>query len=317
MLLKVSYYLSIFLKRTFHFGKPFSIAIEPTNCCNLSCPECPSGNKKMTRNRGYMDFKLYQKILDEFGARLANLTLYFQGEPFLHQNLIEMIRYAKAKHIYTTISTNGHFLDADSAAKIVQSGLDRIIISVDGATQDIYSLYRVGGQLNKVLAGIENLSKAKKQLASPTPKIIVQFLVFGTNEHQIKKMKKLKSKLGADKLLLKSAQVYQFENGSSLIPSTEKYSRYKQLSDGKYIIKNDLKNRCWRLWSSAVITWDGNVLPCCFDKDAGFIMGNVKNNSFRSIWNSDNYKEFRNRILTNRKDTEMCKNCTDGLKIDD
>ena len=226
-----------------------------------------------------------------------------------------MISYANNKNIYTTSSTNGHFLDNENSIKTIKSGLDELIISIDGTTQEVYESYRVGGSLEKVISGINNIVKAKKELNSKTSLIIVQFLVLKTNEHQIKEIKKFAKELGVNKIQLKSAQIYNYKKDSSLIPETKKYSRYKKGEDGTYSIKSKLKNRCWRMWSNPVITISGDVIPCCFDKDAIHKMGNINENTFNEIWQSKNYKNFRKKILKSRKSIEMCRNCTEGLKF--
>ena len=185
-------------------------------------------------------------------------------------------QYAVSKKIYTATSTNAHYLNDENARKTVESGLDRLIISIDGTTQQTYESYRIGGQLDKVLEGARNIVKWKRALKSKTPHVIFQFLVVKPNEHQIADVYRLAKATGVDEVGLKTAQIYDYENGNSLIPSIDKYSRYKQLPDGRYAIKNSMANHCWKMWHSCVITWDGTVVPCCFDKDAWYKMGDLK-----------------------------------------
>jgi radical SAM protein with 4Fe4S-binding SPASM domain len=109
--------------------------------------------------------------------------------------------------------------------------------------------------------------------------------------------------------------VYDFENGNELIPTIDKYARYKQVSTGKYKIKNELLNHCWKLWHSAVITWDGKIVPCCFDKDAQHQLGDLNTKTFSEIWQSDLYNSFRSRILKSRKEIDICTNCSEGTKV--
>ena len=115
-----------------------------------------------------------------------------------------------AKGIYTATSTNAHFLTDDNARQTVESGLDRIIISIDGTTQETYQAYRVGGQLDKVLAGTRNLVKWRKALKSRTPYIIFQFLVVRPNEHQINEVQSLAQELEVDDVWFKTAQIYDY-----------------------------------------------------------------------------------------------------------
>lgn len=310
-----SFYFSKWSKQPVQNGVPFNVSIEPTTTCNLSCPECPSGLKNFTRPTGNLDYNFYKKTVDEIGDKLIYLYFYFQGEPYLHPKFLELVKYASQKKIYTVTSTNAHFLTERKAKETVESGLDRILISIDGTTQETYEQYRIGGSLEKVIEGTKNLVLAKKELNSTTPHIVFQFLVVKPNQHQIEEVKKLAKELGVDEVKLKTTQVYEFENGNELIPTIDKYSRYKKQTDGKYKIKNELLNHCWKLWHSTVITWDGKIVPCCFDKDAQHQLGDLNTKTFAEIWQSDLYKSFRSRILKSRKEIDICTNCSEGTKV--
>ncbi len=310
-----SFYISKWLKRPIQRGVPFNVSIEPTTSCNLGCPECPSGLKNFTRPTGNLEYDFYKKTLDEIGDRLIYLYFYFQGEPYLHPKFLELVKYASQKNIYTVTSTNAHFLTERKAQETIASGLDRILISIDGTTQETYEQYRVGGSLEKVIEGTKNLVKARTAANSKTPHIIFQFLVVKPNQHQIEEVQKLANELGVDEVKLKTAQVYDFKNGNELIPDIDKFSRYKKQKDGTYKIKNELLNHCWKLWHSCVITWDGKIVPCCFDKDAQHQLGDLNSKSFREIWESDLYQSFRSRILKSRAEIDICTNCSEGTKV--
>jgi radical SAM protein with 4Fe4S-binding SPASM domain len=311
----LSYFYSRITRNPVPMGMPISLSFEPTTSCNLRCPECPSGLRNFTRPTGMAQEELFQKTMDELAPRLIYLILYFQGEPYLNPKFLDYVKYASAKGIYTATSTNAHYLKDHLAKKTVESGLDRLIISIDGTTQETYQSYRVGGKLEKVIEGTKNVIKWKKELKSATPHIIFQFLVVKPNEHQIEEVKLLAKELGVDEVGFKTAQIYDYENGSDLIPTIDKYSRYKQTANGKWEVKNKLLNHCWKMWHSSVITWDGKVVPCCFDKDAEHEMGNVDGRSFKAIWHSPAYDNFRKSLIRSRTEIEMCKNCTEGTKV--
>lgn len=304
-----------FTQKLQHRGFPISISIEPTTSCNLRCPECPSGLRSFTRPTGMLQTELFEKVIDHLAPTLSYLTFYFQGEPYLHPQFLPMVKYASLKGIYTATSTNAHYLKDEAAKQTVESGLDRLIISIDGTSQDTYQSYRVGGDLSKVIEGTKNIIAWKKKLKSRTPHIIFQFLVVKPNEHQIPEVYRLAKELGVDEVKLKTAQIYNFEDGSDLIPSIDQYSRYQKSVDGKYRIKNSLDNNCWKMWQSCVITWDGKVLPCCFDKDAQYVMGDLTKNTFEEIWGGEKYHDFRSTLFKSRSEIEMCKNCTEGTKV--
>ena len=309
------YILSKLSGRVFHWGMPLSLSIEPTTSCNLRCPQCPSGLRSFSRPTGMLNLDFYKSVIDELHRKLFYLIFYFQGEPYLHPHFFELVKYASSHNIYTATSTNAHFLNDEKAHKTITSGLSRLIISIDGTSQDTYQNYRVGGKLDKVIEGTENIIKWKKKLNSKSPYIIFQFLVVKQNEHQVDEIKKMGKKLGVDKVVIKTAQIYDFENGNDLIPTNNKYSRYKKGGEGNFKIKNKLLNHCWKLWNSSVITWDGKVVPCCFDKDATYKMGDLNNQTFAQVWKSQPYFNFRKKILNSRKEIDICQNCTEGTSI--
>lgn len=314
LLLKLSFYISILLKRVIHWGNPMALAIEPTTSCNLRCPECPSGLRSFTRPIGMLDHRFYKQIIDQSAPYLTYLTLYFQGEPYLNPRLFDLIHYASSNNIFTATSTNAHFLQDHNAKKTIESGLDKLIVSVDGIDQKTYEKYRIGGNIDKVFEGIKNLVRWKKQLRRKNPMIVLQFLVLKSNQHQVGEVRKLGRSLGVDQVSLKTAQIYDFKKGSGLIPDNPAYSRYKAIN-GSYRVNGRLTNDCWRMWSSSVITWDGKVVPCCFDKDADYVLGNLKEDTLQTIWRASGQNRFRQQILNSRKEIDICGNCSNGSNI--
>jgi len=316
MLVYFSFQLTRISGKAIQWGLPISISFEPTTSCNLRCPECPSGLRAFTRPTGMLHSDFFSKTIQEIHKDLLYLIFYFQGEPYLNPEFLQMVRFAHEKGIYTATSTNAHYLTDEKARETVESGLDRLIISIDGTTQEVYEQYRVGGQLHKVLEGARKIVYWKKKLKSRTPFIFFQFLVVKPNEHQLEEVKKLGKEIGVDQVRFKTAQVYDYTNDPhQLIPSIGKYSRYKKDANGNMQVKSGLHNRCWKLWHANVITWDGLVVPCCFDKDAIHRLGNLQTQSFREIWNSKSYFDFRNQLMNGRKNIDICANCSEGLKV--
>lgn len=315
ILIYESYFISSISKVHFCWGLPTSLSIEPTSKCNLNCLECPTGMGVTKRNADEINIELFKKIIDEMHSTLIFLILYFQGEPLMNKEFYDLTKIANEKNIYTSTSTNGHFLTLANAEKLIDCGLDRLIISLDGITQETYSAYRKNGELEKVLVGIKNLVQVKYLRKSRKPFIIIQFLIFKQNQNQIEEVKILANKLGVDEVQFKSAQIYNFEKGSPLIPSIDRYSRYKLKEDKTYKIKSDLSNKCKRIWEDAVICSDGVVVPCCFDKDIIYKMGDINTSSFKSIWKSELYSTFRKKILKARRSSAMCNNCSEGLSL--
>jgi radical SAM protein with 4Fe4S-binding SPASM domain len=309
--LQLSYLFSrkspIFLKKAL----PSFISVEPANFCQLHCPECPVGKMRTKKSdTQFFNDLSFKNLIDELKSTLIHVIFYFQGEPLLNKNLPEMIRYAHDNGIYTSTSTNAQLLHSEMAKSLIESGLDKLIVSIDGTTQETYEKYRRGGSLEKAVEGVKEVMKWKKELKSTTPLLEIQFLVLKTNEHEMAKMEKLAKTLQADKLTFKTAQLYDFENGHELLTSIKKYARYEKRQDGKYHIKGAQPNRCWRLWSGAVVTTNGDVLPCCFDKNSDFSFDNINSASFSACWHGEKATNFRKKFLQNRKQFAICRNCT-------
>jgi radical SAM protein with 4Fe4S-binding SPASM domain len=312
--ISIGFVISNLIKRPVLLGYPAFYSVEPTNRCNLQCPQCLTGMGKLGRASGDIDISTYKKIIAEIAPYSISLQLHFQGEPFLNKDIFEMINLAKKTKTYVLMSTNGHFLSEDFCNRIIESKLDKLIVSLDGLTQEDYSEYRKSGNLNLVLEGINRLTSLKKKEKANKPAIILQHLVTKKTEESLDEIKSFAKSVKA-KLSLKSMQIYDTHDSSNILPLEDKYSRYyKDGSD--YKIKSTLKNKCKRLWFNTVFTIDGDVVPCCFDKSANYSYGNIKKSSFKEIWLGNSANEFRARVLSARKEIPICTNCTEGLKIE-
>ncbi len=297
------------------WGMPVTVAIEPTTACNLRCPECPSGLRQFSRPTGKLQTDFFRATIDDVADRLLYLIFYFQGEPYLHPEFLSMVRYATDRGIYTITSTNGHFLNDAAARATVESGLDRLIISVDGSTQETYQQYRIGGSLENVVQGAKNVVRWKRHLRSATPHVVFQTLVVRPNEHQLGEIQSLAREIGVDEVVYKTAQLYDYRNGHPLLPENPRYARYRRLSNGTYALKYRLLNRCWKSWHACVITWDGQVAPCCFDKDVRHPLGDLKQTSLHAVWHGARRHAFQRRIQEGRHTIDICTNCSEGCKV--
>lgn len=284
---------------------PSFASYEPTNICNLSCEMCPSGKGLLKRPRGTADMDLYRKFITENRETLIDIILHFQGEPLMYKQLGEMIAFARQNRIYTMFSTNGQLL-AQNIDIIRNARPDRIIVSLDGLSDETYTKYRVGGKVQNVLNGLEKLSQLP---ANERPFVELQFLVFSHNEHEIPELQKLKKKYRINKITLKSAQIYD-ESQIDFLPGNQKYSRYN-ISNGKVKLKKMTENHCKRLIFGTVVCFDGRVVPCCFDKDADHEFGNISNQSLAEIRNSKDFRNFVKQVFTQRNGIEICNNCTE------
>jgi radical SAM protein with 4Fe4S-binding SPASM domain len=313
-LVYISYGLTRLSGRIVNPPHPVSLSIEPTNLCNLRCSQCPTGNVTSGRKKSVIELDLFTEIISQVAPKSIWLNLYFQGEPMMVPEFFQMLGIAKKQQLFVCTSTNGHFLDEISCNQLINLGLDKIIISLDGLSQQTYETYRRNGDLKKVLTGIETLVQIRQQHRVNHPFIEVQFLVFSHNQHEIPAMKRYAENSGIDQLSIKSVQVYDLKNQAGMIPSIESYSRYKKNAEGNFAIKSHFPNHCFKMWSSTVITADGQVIPCCFDKELSFPMDNIRNKPFLEIWKSQQYESFRRKLFSGRKEIPICVNCSEGLE---
>lgn len=304
------YGLSYFLNR--YIGKPYpcAVSVELTNNCNLHCPECATGSGIITRPRGLMDLTLAEKIAEELKHSLLSANLYFQGEPMLHPCFFELVDLFRG--LNSTISTNGHFLDGERCKMLALSGLGKIIVSLDGITQPVYSTYRMGGNLELVIEGVRNLSEALKRVSN-SPDLELLFLYGKHNAHELEDVKSFARSLGVS-FKVKSMEVLNPGDAEQWIPESGEKTRY-EIKGGTYDLKKRPVRGCFRVWTTPVITWDGNMLPCCFDKDAVNSFGNISEQPFESIWNGAKRKEFIAELIRTRAFCSICSKCPQGLKL--
>lgn len=267
-----------------------------------------------------MRMEVFERVLEQVQKTAHTMQFYFQGEPLLNKQLPEMIARAHQAGIYTIVSTNAQALTSLMAQRLVKSGLSRIIVSIDGFSEESYAAYRVGGSLHRALEGLQHLHEAKVQNGSSI-RIELQVLRLRTNEHEWQWIKKHYKKLGATHLVFKTAQLNDFEHGHPLMPTNEHYSRYKKIANGTYVLKKHLPlalsplrllalQPCFRLWSGCVITTTGEVLPCCYDKEHHHALGNITIQSLANIFHSKRANALRHRVLHATSPVpEMCKNC--------
>ena len=314
LLLLLSFQLSRLLRKPLHMGMPAGLSFEPTTACNLRCPQCPSGLRSFSRPTGMLQPDTFERTIDELACKLIYLTLYFQGEPYLNRSFFDMVQTARNRGLFTCTSTNAHFLDDNNARKTVECGLDRLIISLDGITEESYKKYRIGGSLALVLEGARNVMRWKRRLGRRNPEVYFQFLVFRWNEHEIPEVRRLAASMGI-RTLIKTAQVYDYSTDEVYIPKNPAYARYRMNPEGNYEPAGRIEDRCWRMWHAPVVTWDGQVLPCCFDKDAAHALGSLSDASFGKIWKGPEYKKFRKQLMRARKEIEICRNCSEGNPV--
>lgn len=289
------------------------LTIEPTNICNLRCPLCTTGSGQMERSNGKMSLETFRNIIRKMGDDIFFLLLYHQGEPYINSHFLDFVRLAKSRNIYCTTSTNAHYFSDDIINATIDSGLDSMIVSLDGVTQESYARYRVKGKLDKVVDGLSRFMEIKKQRGARFPLIALQFLVMKHNEQEIPQIRKLARDIGVDRMLIKNIEVHSLEEAESWLPQNDKYRRYN--FDGQsFEVKNNNKKSCPRPWLSTLINWDGSVVPCCFDKNGQHPMGSINSaDDLDGIWQGQDFSRFRKQLLADRKSIDICRNCNQGF----
>jgi len=289
---------------------PPAINIELSSRCNLSCPECVTGTGLLRRNNDFIDYSLAVKIAEELSGRTLSAWLYFQGEPMLHPRFFEIV--SLFRKMRPVISTNGHFLDEENCRMLADSDLKKIIISYDGVTSGTYNLYRIGGNHTYVSEGIRRLARAIKTSDSKV-KIELQFLLHRYDEHELHEAAAFARSVNAV-FRTKSMQVLSDERAGYWMPSDARRSRYVK-NEGTWKPVRSPSRGCFRMWTTAIVTVDGDVVPCCYDKYAGHAMGNIKDQIFGDIWNGEKYKLFRETVIRSRASIDICSGCPQGRRI--
>jgi MoaA/NifB/PqqE/SkfB family radical SAM enzyme len=310
---------SVFFKPAKPWGFPTILQIEATSHCNLRCRVCPV-TTGMDRLSGDMDWGLFKKTIDELGDYLLLILFWDWGEPFLNPNAYEMIRYARSRGIKVMTTTNGHvFASGDHAQNVVKSGLDVLVFSVDGITQETYQRYRAAGRLETVLEGIKKVIAEKKSLKSKTPLVNFRFIVMKHGEQEIPHLRELARSLGVDALTLR--KFYAIPNSrqdgagqkGELMPSQPKYQLPEYSQEDQRPIRIT-KNPCKNLWNCPTIHWEGTVCSCFMDFNEERPLGVLKNQSFKEIWYGQAFRDLRRNFRKCWQELPLCGECSCGFK---
>lgn len=276
-------------------GFPYWLTIDPTNYCNLRCPFCPTGRGKGTRQPAKLGLNLFKRIMDTLGPYLIHIDFCNWGEPFLNENICEMIKLAKTFGINTKIDTNFNVFSEQMAEVLVESGLDEISLSIDGTSQETYEKYRRGGSFEKIMRNIDLLVKVRQKLQKKTPFMRWQFLVFKHNEHEIENARVMAEEKGVDDISFTAPYVGNLE----WLTTIDKYrTRHYEIKNGQIGFKKQgNKMICEWLWDAIVVNANGSISACCSvedEKDDFF--PNFPEKNFSEIWNDEKYLTARKKI---------------------
>ncbi len=295
-------------------GYPPVYAIDPAATCNLRCFVCPAGNAPPTPLKN-MDFDNYRRLVDEISDYAIAVFLYVVGEPFMNKKLIRFIEYAHQKSLYTVVSTNGHFINSSQkATQLVNSGLDELIFSISGISQEIYSQYHRGGRIDIVLNGVKNIISARRELGTRSPKIIIRYIEFPYNLKEREYARQYFKDLGVDVFNTRRARVEL--HGETI---SQEYTRRVREYKKKYVrfgnSKKGQRRHCMWPWLIGVINWDGAVAVCTQyplikDEDSPNYLGNAfSEGGFKVVWQGKRLQTFRNKVANRDTMPDFCKKC--------
>jgi len=287
--------------------KPTQVILETTNACNLNCPYCMVGMQNeltarygtaahdlMSRPVGIMThetFILVQKELVKFGIK--KVYLHFQGEPFLNKLTPRFANELKKNGFEVGIFTNGQAFNNENIEELARAEINLIRFSVDGASEEVYQQNRVGGRFDQAY---ENMKKVAFAHRGKKTRIEWQFLVLKNNEHEVEIAKDM-----AEEIMVHFITKGYRESVPELITENPDYRATYH------------KKPCKDIYHQIGIYWNGDVVPCCYDVDGSEIMGNLNENDLMSIWNSEKYCTFRERVRDYlefaNNEPLVCKNC--------
>ncbi len=289
------------------FGLPIHVTIEPTNVCNLHCPVCETGAGVLRRPKGFLALSEFTKILDKIGNQVNELMLYFMGEPFLNKEAYAMITEARRRGVYVSVCTNGEFVDGH---RLVESGINEVSFQLGGMTQKTHETYRIGADLQKV---VENMREAVQSRDYDHHKVNLStgFIVMKHNEHEVGQFWQYCADIKVKGQLIYPC-VRTVEQGEQFLPTDKRFWVYDEKAFEKGLLRPKIvpRNRCWWIYYSTVITWNGDVVPCCRDVHGDYVMGNILNQALSEIWNGGKYREFRRTISHNQSDVNLCRLCS-------
>jgi len=278
------------------FPLPTRVRIEASSFCQLRCPSCPTTTRAIDPHvgRGMLDPEAFRRFLEQHpGVRTVELSNY--GEPFLNPHLARLLEIAAAHDVTSSIDNGANLNNArpEMLEAIVRHGVQTLRVSIDGATQETYERYRVRGDLARVLDNIRLINDWKNRLASKTPHLIWQMILFEHNRHEVNAARALAKSLSMEFALKLSwdeelaPRDYGGDLAESLGLKAVTRSDFEQQTGKAYLTRI-----CHQLWLEPAVNWDGKMLGCCrnFWGDFG---ANVFRDGLQAAVNHEKYTYAR------------------------
>ncbi len=286
-------------------GLPFLIKVEATNVCDLGCALCP--RDEIDYGYGKMDMGKFREIIDCVAPTAYFVFFHLWGESTFHKRLGEMVKYAKEHRLATYLSVNFNHGTTDMIHQLVDSGLDYLSVSVDGLTQETYEKFRVKGQLDNVVANIRETIRYRNEQKKAFPKVTLQFIAFKHNEHELEDVRRFAKELGVDKLDVKGA--YLEARDTSEDERNEFVPEDSTLQRKVYSRGTKKRSKCFWLYGTTTITWNGLIKPCCV-RVFNDSYGSFSSETFKQVWQKGKVDQLRCNIRDDVNITEdNCKDC--------
>ncbi|HOT49603.1 MAG TPA: radical SAM protein [Candidatus Hydrogenedentes bacterium] len=279
---------------------PF-LCLDPGPVCNLRCLSCPTGDGTSLLAKEFLEPDTFERIVKNIRLdRLVHVNLYRLGEPLLNRHLAEYIRFFADRGIFTSISVNfsAKDYDDDYLAALCRSGLDEMVVSVDGTTQETYEKYRIGGHLERVLGNLRRMAAVKRSMGLYKPHVVYKMLLNRFNQHQVDEARKLAASVDAE--FYQPHFFWTPQGDEDTWTADEFRARYGDTP--QTYLETDSRHRyvdteCRQLWNTLQVNANGDVFPCCFYVDPSVAVGNLLYDSAESIWNGDRMRCLRGYVV--------------------
>ncbi len=280
-------------------SSPYLLILDPCNYCNLKCPLCPTGLADLGRPQAMLSFEHFQKYFDPLAPHLFEAYLHNWGESLLNKQVYRMIEYAQQHNVGTNLSSNFYKTTSEDIDNLLECGLEYLVISLDGTSQETYGQYRIGGQCEQVMDNLSELLRRRQARRLKTPVVEWQFIVMKQTEHQVREAEILAKKIGVDLLrFIPVGMPFEFRNRQEVADKwypTGIEGRVQSDHQEQQFGQAAKPGPCFYLYRSIVINPDGGVSPCCvvYRKNRDFAELNGETFDVASLWNNERYVSAR------------------------
>ena len=279
-------------------GHPYLLIIDPCNYCNLRCPLCPTGLGTLGRQQSMLSLAHFKQYFDPVADFLFEAYLHNWGESMLNKQVFDMIAYAQSRNVGTNLSSNLSDTSSSDIDRLLDSGLEYLIVSLDGTSRPSYSKYRVRGKFENVVENMHELIRRRNARGLKTPRVEWQFIVMKQNEHEVSEAEMLAKKIGVD--LLRFIPVGMPYDTCDREAVAKEW--YPVTIEGREYAPDDVEQQfgqhhkpspCFYLYRTMVVNADGGVSPCCVVYKESSDFATLPATDMMSLWNNDRYQSAR------------------------